>query len=75
MAHAQGVDMELVHRATTMASVSWDSLPHNGTIITLLLDTGLTHREGYEDIFVPTVLVPFIGVAAVIALGLGVGAF
>lgn len=75
MAHAQGVDMELVRRATAMASVSWDSLPHNGAIITLLRDTGLTHREGYKDIFVPTVLVPFIGVAAVIALGLGVGAF
>ncbi|OLT25700.1 hypothetical protein BJF82_04915 [Kytococcus sp. CUA-901] len=75
MAHAQGVDMELVHRATAMASVSWDSLPHNGAIITLLRDTGLTHRESYKDIFVPTVLVPLIGVAAVIALGLGVGAF
>ena len=75
MAHAQGVDMELVHRATAMAPVSWDSLPHNGAIITLLLDTGLTHRESYKDISVLTVLVPFIGVAAVIALGLGVGAF
>ena len=42
MAHAQGVDMELVHRATAMASVSWASVPHNGAIITLLRDTGLT---------------------------------
>ena len=64
MAHAQGVGMELVHRATAMASVSWDALPHNGAIITLLLVTGLTHRESYKDIFVVTVLVPFIGVAA-----------
>ena len=30
MAHAQGVDMELVHRDTAMVSASWDSLPHNG---------------------------------------------
>ena len=75
MAQAQGIDMELMHRATAMASVSWDSLPHNGAIITLLLVTGLTQRESYKDIFVLTVLVPFVGVAAVIALGLGVGAF
>lgn len=74
-AQAQGIDMELMHRATSMASVSWDSLPHNGAIITLLLVMGLTHRESYKDIFVLTVLVPFIGVAAVIALGLGVGTF
>lgn len=75
MAQAQGIDMELMHRATAMASVSWDSLSHNGAIITLLLVTGLTHRESYKDIFVLTVLVSFVGVAAVIALGLGVGAF
>lgn len=49
MAHAQGVDMELVHRATAMASVSWDSLPHNGAINSLLRGTGLTHRESYRD--------------------------
>lgn len=75
MAHAQGVDMELMHRATAMSSVSWDSLPHNGAIITLLRDTGLTHRESYKDIFLLTVLGPFMDVAAVIARGLGVGAF
>lgn len=72
---AQEIDMELMHRATAMVSVSWDSLPHNGAIITLLWDTGLTHRESYKDTFVLTVLVPFVRVAAVIALGLGVGAF
>ena len=75
MAHAQGVDMELMHRATAMASVSWDSVPHNGAIITLLRDTGLTPPGGLQGHFMLTVLVPFIGVAAVIALGLGVGAF
>ena len=75
MAHAQGVDMELMHRATAMASVSWDSVPHNGAIITLLRGTDLAHRESYKDIFVLTVMVPFIGVATVIARGLGAGAF
>lgn len=48
-AQAQGIDLEVMHRATGMASVSWDALPHNGAIITLLLVTGLTHRESYKD--------------------------
>ncbi|SNC63524.1 H+/gluconate symporter [Kytococcus aerolatus] len=75
MAQQQGIDMELMHRATAMAAVSWDSLPHNGAMVTLLLVTGLTHRESYKDMFVLTVLIPFIGVATVIALGLAVGSF
>ena len=75
MAQAQGIDMELMHRATAMASVSWDSLPHNGAIITLLLVTGLTHRESYKDIFVVTVLVPLVGLLAAVGLGVTVGAF
>ena len=70
MAVAQGINPEFLHRAIAMASVSLDSLPHNGAIVTLLVVCGLTHRQSYKDIAFVTVLVPFIGVAAVIALGL-----
>ncbi|MDO5629192.1 MAG: GntP family permease [Mobilicoccus sp.] len=72
-ATAQGISMDLMHRATAMASVGFDSLPHNGAIITLLVVTGLTHRESYKDIGVVTVIVPVIGLLAVMALGLTFG--
>ena len=34
-----------------MASGGMDTLPHNGAVITVLLITGLTHRQSYKDIF------------------------
>lgn len=75
MATDQGISMELMHRVTAMASIGFDSLPHNGAIITLLLVTGLSHRESYKDIFVVTVIVPVVGLLTVIGLGLAVGSF
>lgn len=75
MATDQGIPMELMHRVTAMASTGFDSLPHNGAIITLLLVCGLSHREAYKDIFVVTVVVPVVGLLAVMGLGLAVGTF
>lgn len=69
LAAEQGIALEFMHRAMAMASVSFDSLPHNGAIITLLLVTGMTHRQAYKDIGVVTVIVPAIGVIAVMLLG------
>lgn len=71
MAQDQGLSLEFLHRAMAMASVSLDSLPHNGAIVTLLIVCGMTHRQGYKDIAAVTVLVPAIGVVAIVALGLG----
>ncbi len=70
----QGISMEVMHRVTAMASTGFDSLPHNGAIITLLLVCGLSHRESYKDIGVVTVVVPVIGVLLVAVLGLTLGA-
>lgn len=75
MAADQGISMELMHRVTAMASTGFDSLPHNGAIVTLLLVSGLSHREAYKDIGVVTVLVPVVGVVVVAVLGLLFGAF
>ncbi len=36
---------------------------------------GLSHRESYKDIFVVTVVVPVIGLLAVLGLGFTVGSF
>lgn len=70
LAQAQGISLEALHRVMAMASVSFDSLPHNGAIITLLVVCGLTHRDSYKDIGVVTVLVPLIGVIAALGLAL-----
>lgn len=69
MAQEQGISVDFMHRAIAMASVSLDSLPHNGAIVTLLLVCGLTHRQAYKDIGVVTVLVPVAGVLTVLGLG------
>src|SRR5205085_12520745 len=55
-AAAGGIDPQVLHRVASMASGGMDTLPHNGAVITLLLITGLTHRQAYKDIFAITVL-------------------
>jgi H+/gluconate symporter-like permease len=37
-----------------MASGGMDTMPHNGAVITLLMVTGLTHRQSYKDVFAMT---------------------
>ncbi|WP_439487188.1 GntP family permease [Algoriphagus sp.] len=49
-----GIPNEVLHRVASMASGGMDTLPHNGAIITLLVVTGLTHKQSYGDIFMMT---------------------
>ena len=70
MAAEQGVSPELMYRVTAMASVSFDSLPHNGAVITLLLVCGLTHLQSYKDIGMVTVIAPFVGFLVVMGIAL-----
>ncbi len=49
-----GIDPQVLHRVASMASGGMDTLPHNGAVITLLLITGLTHRQSYKHIFAIT---------------------
>jgi len=53
-AQSQGIDPQVLHRVASMASGGMDTLPHNGAVITLLLITGLSHRQSYRDIFAIT---------------------
>ena len=62
-----GIDPEVLHRVASMAGGGMDTLPHNGAIITLLLVTGLTHKQSYKDIFVMTIF-KVLGVFFIIAL-------
>lgn len=58
LAADQGISMELMHRVTAMASVSFDSMPHNGAVLTMLIVCGMTHRLSYKDIAVVTIAIP-----------------
>lgn len=60
-----GIDPEVLHRVSTMASGGFDSLPHCGAIVAMLTITGLTHREAYKDVGIITVVIPVLATLAV----------
>lgn len=68
LANSIGMSPELLHRVAAIASGGFDSLPHNGAIITLLAICGLTHKQSYTDIGVCSVLIPFASGIVVIVL-------
>ena len=53
-ASAADIPFEVLHRVASMASGGMDTLPHNGAVITLLMITGMSHRQSYGDIFAIT---------------------
>lgn len=58
MAQSAGIPMEWMHRLASMASGGFDSLPHNGAVITLLTICGLSHRQSYKDIAMVSLVIP-----------------
>lgn len=58
-ANAVGLNPELLHRVASMASGGFDTMPHNGAVITLLAITGMTHRKSYPDIGMVSLVIPF----------------
>ncbi len=55
-AHEVHLPVEVLHRIAAMASGGFDTLPHNGAIITMLAVCGLTHRQAYKDVGAITVI-------------------
>lgn len=72
---AAGISPELLHRVAVMSSGCFDSLPHNGAVITLLGICKLTHKTSYFDIFMVSVVFPLTALVGVIALGTMFGSF
>ncbi|MCA9063494.1 MAG: GntP family permease [Planctomycetaceae bacterium] len=72
---AAGISPELMHRVASMSCGGLDSLPHNGAVITLLLICGVTHRQGYRDIAVVSILSPLLATVTVVWLGTMFGSF
>ena len=75
LAEAANISPELLHRVATLSCGGFDTLPHNGAVITLLGICGLTHKKSYFDIFTIAVALPVISTAVVVVLGTAVGSF
>ncbi|MDR2820239.1 MAG: GntP family permease [Desulfovibrio sp.] len=58
-ANAVGISPELLHRVAAMSSGGFDTMPHNGAVITLLAICGMTHKKSYPDIGMVSLVVPF----------------
>jgi len=57
---AMGVDPQALHRLLVSTTQTFDSLPHSQSTATSLAAFGISHKEGYKDIFVTTVIIPCI---------------
>jgi len=65
-----GLAPDVLHRICAVASGGLDSLPHSGAVITILMVMGVTHKEGYKDLGVVTVVFPIMATLIIILLAL-----
>ncbi|MGY0374515.1 GntP family permease [Clostridium sp. JNZ J1-5] len=64
----QGINPQVLHRIAALASGGFDSLPHNGAVITLLSICGLTHKDSYADVGMCSVVIPVFTLVIVVIL-------
>ncbi len=70
-----GIDPAHLHRVATISSGTLDALPHNGTVLTVLQVSGLSHRESYFDMVMTVIVSTLISSVAIIVLGSVFGSF
>ncbi|QUW21379.1 GntP family permease [Sporosarcina sp. Marseille-Q4063] len=70
IATTTGPAPEAFHRIASIASGGLDSLPHNGAILTILVVTGMTHKESYKEMAVVAIVFPMISLIPAIGLGI-----
>ncbi len=75
LAQEHGIDPSLMHRIATISSGTLDALPHNGTVLTVLQVSRLTHRESYFDMVMTVIVSVIVSFVAVIILGSIFGSF
>jgi len=63
-----GIPTEVIHRLSAMASGGFDSLPHCGAVIAILIIMESNHKESYKEMAVVTVAIPVIATLACAAL-------
>lgn len=67
------IDPQLMHRIASISCCGLDTMPHNGAVITLLIVTGLTHRQSYFDIAVVSVFIPVATTILAVLAGMAAG--
>jgi H+/gluconate symporter-like permease len=75
LAAEHGIDPALMHRVATISAGTLDALPHNGTVLTVLQVSRLTHRESYLDMVMTVIVSTILASIAVIILGSVFGSF
>lgn len=75
LAVEHGIDPALMHRVSTLGSGTLDALPHNGTVLTVLQVSGLSHRESYFDMVMTVIVSAIVALVAVLVLGSVFGSF
>ncbi|BFU60447.1 MULTISPECIES: GntP family permease [Rodentibacter] len=68
LAKQMGISPEAFHRIASLSSGGLDTMPHNGAVLTLLSNTGMTHKESYLEIAVTSFIMPIIATIVVILL-------
>lgn len=71
----QNISMEAMHRITALGSGGFDTMPHNGFVVTLLLVCGMSHRESYKDLAMISLVIPVLITALMIPVVMFVGTF
>jgi H+/gluconate symporter-like permease len=75
LALENGIDPSLMHRVTTLSAGTLDALPHNGTVLTVLQVSRLTHRESYFDMVMTVIVSTILSLIVVFVLGSVFGSF
>jgi H+/gluconate symporter-like permease len=75
LGRAAGIDPELLHRVTAVATGGLDALPHNGAVITLLAVCKMSHVEAYKDIFVVACAIPILALVTILVIARFAGSF
>ncbi|MDH6364106.1 H+/gluconate symporter-like permease [Enterococcus sp. PF1-24] len=56
---SMGINPDVIHRIVNISCYGLDSLPHNGSVITRLNHTKLSHKTGYYHEFILGAILPF----------------
>ncbi|WP_145277224.1 GntP family permease [Tautonia plasticadhaerens] len=75
LAGEQGIAPSLLHRVSTISAGTLDALPHNGTVLTVLQVSRLTHRESYFDMIMTVKVSTILALVVVLILGSAFGSF
>lgn len=70
MAGKSGVSPEVLHRIASMSSGVLNTMPHDGAVVTYLAYCGITHKEGFYDIFWVNAVIPGIALVAGLIMGM-----